>query len=65
MDSREDMNVNKFRIPNTKHFFKGGKCETFIGLSCVVYPHHYQHWWEGPMVVQRLLKCGKTILKEY
>ena len=28
-------------------------------------PHHYQHWWERPMVVQRLLKCGKTILKEY
>ena len=28
-------------------------------------PHHYQHWWEGQMVVQRLLKCGKTILKEY
>ena len=24
-----------------------------------------QHWWEGQMVVQRLLKCGKTILKEY
>ena len=23
------------------------------------------HWWEGQMVVQRLLKCGKTILKEY
>ena len=23
-------------------------------------PHHYQHWWEGQMVVQRLLKCGKT-----
>jgi len=20
------MNVNKFRIPNTKHFIKGGKC---------------------------------------
>ena len=28
-------------------------------------PHHYQHWWEGQMVVQRLLKCGKIILKEY
>ena len=27
-------------------------------------PHHYQHWWEGQMVVQRLLKCGKTILKD-
>jgi len=22
--------------------------------------HHYQHWWEGQMVVQRLLKCGVT-----
>jgi len=25
MDSHKDMNVNKFRIPTTKHFFKGGK----------------------------------------
>jgi len=24
MDSHKDMNVNKFRIPTTKHFFKGG-----------------------------------------
>jgi len=23
MDSHTDMNVNKFRIPTTKHFFKG------------------------------------------
>jgi len=27
MDSYKDMNVNKFRMPTTKHFFKG--CETF------------------------------------
>jgi len=25
MDSHTDMNVNKFRIPTAKHFFKG--CE--------------------------------------
>jgi len=31
------MNVNKFRIPNTKHFIKGGKCETFKGVNVVVY----------------------------
>jgi len=29
MDSYKDMNVNKFRMPTTKHFFKGGRCETF------------------------------------
>jgi len=29
MDSHKDMNVNKFRIPTTKHFFKGGRCENF------------------------------------
>jgi len=28
-------------------------------------PHHYQHWWEEQVVVQRLLKCGKTISREY
>ena len=33
------MNVNKFRIPNTKHFIKGGNCETFKGVNVVVY------WW--------------------
>ena len=31
------MNVNKFRIPNTKHFIKGGKCETFKEVNVVVY----------------------------
>ena len=30
------MNVNKFRIPNTKHFVTGGKCETFKGVNVVV-----------------------------
>ena len=39
MDSHKDMNVNKFRIPTTKHFFKWGKCETLKGVNCVVY------WW--------------------
>jgi len=33
------MNVNKFRIPTTKYFFKGGSCETFKGVNFVVY------WW--------------------
>ena len=37
MDSHRDMNVNKFRIPTTKHFFKWGKCETFKRVNCVVY----------------------------
>jgi len=31
------MKVNKFRIPNTKHFIKGAKCETFKGVNVVVY----------------------------
>ena len=31
------MNVNKFRILNTKHLIKGGKCETFKGVNVVVY----------------------------
>ena len=39
MDSHEVMNVKKFRIPTTKHFFKGGNCETFKGVNVVVY------WW--------------------
>jgi len=29
------MNVIKFRIPNTKHIIKGGKCETFKGVNVV------------------------------
>jgi len=33
MDSHKDMNMNKFRIPITKHFFKGGRCETFKGVN--------------------------------
>jgi len=39
MDSHKDMNVNKFKIPTTKPFSNGGKCETFKGVNCVVY------WW--------------------
>jgi len=35
MDSHKDMNVNKFRIPTTKHFFEGGKYETFKGRNFV------------------------------
>jgi len=31
------MNVDKFRIPKTKHFIKGGKSETFKGVNVVVY----------------------------
>jgi len=37
MDSNEGMNVNKFRISTAKHFFKGGKFETFKGVNVVVY----------------------------
>jgi len=37
MDSHKDMNVNKFRTPITKHFFKGGKGETFKGVNLIVY----------------------------
>ena len=33
MDSYKDMNVNKFRIPTTQNFFKGGKCEAFKGVN--------------------------------
>jgi len=40
MDSYKGMNVNKFRIPTTKHFFKEGKCKTFKGVNFVVYS-----WW--------------------
>jgi len=36
IDSHKDMDVNKFRIPTTKHFSKG---ETFKGVNLVVY------WW--------------------
>jgi len=38
MDSHKDMNVNKFEIPTTKHFFKG-KCEILKGVNLVVC------WW--------------------
>jgi len=33
MYSHKGMNVNKFRIPTAKHFFKVGKCETFKGQT--------------------------------
>jgi len=33
--SHKYMNVNKIGIPTTKHFFKGGKCETFKGANFV------------------------------
>jgi len=37
MGSHKDMNVNKFRKPNTKHFFKGVGCETFKVVNFVDY----------------------------
>jgi len=37
MESHKNMDVNKFRIPTTKHFFNGGKCETFKGVNFVIY----------------------------
>jgi len=36
MDSHKDMNVYKFKIPTTKHFFKGGRCKTFKEVKFVV-----------------------------
>jgi len=39
MDSHKDMNVNKFRIPTNKHFFKKGKCGTCKGVNFVVYSY--------------------------
>jgi len=39
MYSHKDINVNKFKIPTTKHFFKGGKCETLKRVNFVVC------WW--------------------
>jgi len=39
VDSHKDVNINKFRIPTTKHFFKLVKCETFKGVNFVIY------WW--------------------
>jgi len=39
VDSHKDMNINKFRMPTTKHFFKGVKCETFKVVNFVIY------WW--------------------
>jgi len=35
MYSRKDMNVNKFRIPTTKHFFKGESVTLSKGLLMV------------------------------
>jgi len=37
VDSHKDMNINKFRIPTTKHFFKVVKCETFKVVNFVIY----------------------------
>jgi len=39
MDSHKDTNVNKFRIPTTKHLFQRGKCEPYKGVNFVLY------WW--------------------
>jgi len=37
MDSPKVVNVNKFRIPASKHFFKGEWCETLKGVNSAVY----------------------------
>jgi len=37
MDTHKAMTVNKFRLPTTKHFLKGGKCETFNWVNFAVY----------------------------
>jgi len=38
------MNVNKFRIPTTKHFFKGGRCEAFKGVDCSLLMVNAEKW---------------------
>jgi len=37
VDSHKDMNINKFKIPTTKHVIKGVKCETFKVVNFVIY----------------------------
>jgi len=39
MNSHKEMNVNKLKILTTKHFFKGGKYESFKGVNFAVC------WW--------------------
>jgi len=38
------MNMKKFRIPTTKHFFKGGRCETFKGVNCSLLMVNAEKW---------------------
>jgi len=45
MYPHKDMNVNKFRIPTTKHFNKGRKCEAFKGVNFLVYGWGMQRNW--------------------
>jgi len=38
------MTVNKFRIPTTKHFLKGGRYETFKGVNCSLLMVNAEKW---------------------
>jgi len=44
MDSHKVMHVIKFRIPTTKHFFKGEGCETFKGVNCSLLVVNAEKW---------------------
>ena len=45
MDSHKDMNVNKFRIPTIKHFFKAVRFETFKGGKlCSLFMVNAEKW---------------------
>jgi len=44
MDSYNDMNVNKFRIPTTKHFSKGEGVELSEGKICSLLMVNAEKW---------------------
>jgi len=56
MDSHKDMNVNKFRTPITKYFFKGGKGETFKGVNLIVY-----WWWMQGAIIKKWGRCQLAV----
>jgi len=38
------MNMNKFKMPTTMDFFKGGRCETFKGVNCGLLMVNAEKW---------------------
>jgi len=52
------MNVNKFRIPTTNHFFKGGRCETFKGVNCSLLTVNAKKWGAK---LKKWLRCQLAI----